>query len=246
MQANRISSDRVRNHFSYSWWKYLLLVIAAVMGWNIIYSTTAYKPPADKRMTVYFVTHSIDSENTAVIREKILENDPNLEEATVVSITYTDSDNYYGNLQLTTYMGSGEGDIYIVDRSVFEMLMPGGGFVMMDEYLENGRVNLQGADASSCYGVDEDGISGIMGVPLAELYGLLDLGIDNRDLVLLVMGFSGNQDGALNVINWLFEEMKTEKPQWLIDYEEKQAAENAEQQDPGTVGTQGASDIPSY
>jgi len=73
MQANRISSDRVRNHFSYSWWKYLLLVIAAVMGWNIIYSTTAYKPPADKRMTVYFVTHSIDSENTAVIREKILE-----------------------------------------------------------------------------------------------------------------------------------------------------------------------------
>ena len=247
MQANRITGDRIKNHFHYSWWKYVILAAITIMGWNIIFSATIYTPPADKKLGVYFATYSIDSQNTAKLREMILEHDKNLEDATVTSITYTDSDNYYGSMQLTTYMGSGEGDIYIVDRSIFEKLEDGGGFVMMDEPIATGRVNLQGVDASSCFGTDDEGISGIMGVPLSELYGLLELGIDNRDLVLLVMGFSGNQEGAMDFINWLFAEMKTEKPEWLVEYEAKLAEEEAKkQQQIGTVDTQGVSEIPSY
>jgi len=40
-----ITKAKLQNHFTYSLWKYALLAVVAIFGWNIVYSMTAYQPP---------------------------------------------------------------------------------------------------------------------------------------------------------------------------------------------------------
>ena len=35
--------ERIRTHFQYAWWQYVLLVCLAVFGWNLLYTTTRYR-----------------------------------------------------------------------------------------------------------------------------------------------------------------------------------------------------------
>ena len=48
-----LTKERLKHHLAYNSWKYLLLVVLCVLGWNLIYTTTAYRPPAEKIVDVY-------------------------------------------------------------------------------------------------------------------------------------------------------------------------------------------------
>lgn len=237
MQETKITMDRVKNHFTYSWWKYALLAVLAVFGWNLVYTSTAYRPPKDKKLDVYFVSHTVDSENLEWLKARTLENFPELEDAGFVSISYTEEDSYYGSMQLTTYIGAGEGDIYIMTRERFDAFKGSGTFLALDEAIASGDIDLRGIDAGSTTATDEDGNRGVFGIPAQSLYGLMEHGIDNRDLVICVMVYSQNQYTAIQFVDWLVENMRAEKPDWLAEYE-------AQQQQSGV--TQEISDIPSY
>ena len=53
MADNRITKARIRNHWQYGWWKYLLMVVLVIMSVSIGFSVTAYRPPEDRRIEVY-------------------------------------------------------------------------------------------------------------------------------------------------------------------------------------------------
>ena len=40
MPDTRITKERLKNHWVYSSWKYLLMVVIFVAGWNLTYSVT--------------------------------------------------------------------------------------------------------------------------------------------------------------------------------------------------------------
>lgn len=234
----KITKDRVRHHFAYSWWKYAALVIAAVLGWNLIYTATAYRAPKDKRLDVYFVSSAIADTAADTLRAQILEMFPDVEDASVVSVVYTEEDSYYGTMQLSTYVGAGEGDIYILPRERFEAFAGGGAFVPLDEAADSGALRLQGIDAGGGVMADEEtGETALYGIPAAELYGMMEkMGIDNRDLVICVMAYSQNKDRAVAFIDWLIEDMLAPKPDWLVE-QEKQFGESKDNV---------VSDIPSF
>ena len=48
-----INQETLKHHFTYSSWKYLLMAVLVVMGWSLIYTTTAYRSPQNKRIDVY-------------------------------------------------------------------------------------------------------------------------------------------------------------------------------------------------
>ena len=48
-----LTKERLKHHLAYNSWKYLLLVVLCVLGWNLIYTTTAYRPPVEKIVDVY-------------------------------------------------------------------------------------------------------------------------------------------------------------------------------------------------
>lgn len=238
MDSMKITKDRIRNHFEYSWWKYVLFAILAVFGWNLVYTTTAYRPPKDKKLDVYFVTSSIPSEQLDGLREGILVRFAELEDAYCHSIVYTDSDNYYGSIQLTTYMGAQEGDVYILTRERFDTLRQSGTFLPLDEAIADGQLRLGEIDVSGETTTDEYGTVGVFGIPATALYGMMEaFAVDNRDLVLCVPIYSQNQPVAIGFIDWFIETMRAPKPDWLIQRE----AEQSTVQEPGAL-----SEMPSF
>ena len=44
----QITKKWLKNHFAYSWWKYLVLTVACVMGVDMLFAMTAYRVPEDK------------------------------------------------------------------------------------------------------------------------------------------------------------------------------------------------------
>lgn len=236
MEETKITKSRIKNHFTYSWWKYVLLAVLAIVGWNLIYTSTAYRAPKDKRLDIYFVTYSVPDEILNGMRIDILNRYPQLEDSSVISIVYTADDNYYGSMQLTTYMGAGEGDIYIMPKERFDAFAGSGTFVPLDEAVASGALDLQGMDVSRGYATDEDGTRALYGIPATELYGMMEeYGLDNRDLMICVMAYTRNEAVAVQWVNDFIGEMLAPKPEWLVEYE----AQNG-------TGTQEVSDIPSY
>ena len=48
-----ITRERIRTHFHYAWWQYVLLVCLAVFGWNLLYTTTRYRSPEALKVEWY-------------------------------------------------------------------------------------------------------------------------------------------------------------------------------------------------
>lgn len=236
MQDSKITKTRIQNHFAYGWWKYLLLAVGAIVGWNLIFTSSAYRAPKDKRLDVTFVTYSLPEELLSSIKEDILARYPEqVEDSSVASIVYTADDNYYGSMQLTTYMGAAEGDIYVLPRERFLAFASSNAFLALDDALASGALDLDGIDVSRGYVKDEEGTTALYGIPTKELYGMWEMGLPADDLVICVMSYSKNPEVAVDWISAWIEKTHTEKPQWLIDYEESQSG-----------GITEISDIPSY
>lgn len=220
-----INRKRIRDHFTYAFWKYALLVITGVFGWNLIYSVTAYRPPKDRKVDVYLVTSAVESEATERLAELAAPAFPDMEALNFMTIAMGAMDDYYANMQLTTYIGAQEGDLYLMPWDRFQTFARSGLFVPLDEWIEDGSLNLQGIDPGggrlAVTDEDEDtsGELHIYGVPAETLYGLFDQGVDNRGLWIGVTAYSGNLPNAVKMAGWFISEFKTEKPQWLIDYE---------------------------
>ena len=99
------------------------------------------------------------------------------------------------------------------------------GFAPLDAAIADGTIDLRGIDVSSAVVYDEQGTPSTVAIPTESLYGLLDLGIDNRDAYLCVMITSQNQQTAFSFVNWIIENMLAEKPQWLVEQEESASSQ---------------------
>ena len=231
----RITKERLKNHFTYSFWKYALMLTLVAVGWNLLYTTTAYRPPKDKQLSVYIVTNALTQETTDWFEAQILSLCPELEDAQVASILYSQED-YYGDMQMSTYMGAGEGDIYILPRERFDALKESGAFRILDEAIASGAIDLNGMDVESCVGTDSEGNAGVMGIPTETLYGLLEYGIINEGMVIGVMSYAANPEAAYAFVDWLVETMQTERPDSLDEQTPQDTQDSAD-----TV-----SDMPSY
>ena len=45
-----VNARTVRQHLTYSWWKYALLIILSALAVNLYYTVTAYRVPEDKKV----------------------------------------------------------------------------------------------------------------------------------------------------------------------------------------------------
>ena len=55
-----LTKARWKHHLAYNGWKYILVLILSIVGWNLIYTMTAYRPPEDKKVDVYLSLASAD------------------------------------------------------------------------------------------------------------------------------------------------------------------------------------------
>lgn len=218
----------IREHFRYHFWYYLLILVLSFGLWNLIYTQTAYRSPESKRIDFYIQTLTADQDSVNAWLENLRLNAAPEEEVVqaVLLMPSGGGNDYMTTMQLTTYMGAGEGDIYILETADFKRYAAQGVFVDLGPALESGIINAEGlelragqvalVETTADGGLRTVGGNRQFGIPLYELWGFAnELKFDNRGLVMAVAVNSGNEEDTILFVNALIQATRSEKPEGL-------------------------------
>ena len=216
MADNRITGKRIRDHWRYSWWKYAIWLVITLIGIDMLFAVTAYRPPEDKRLQLYMCNGYA---NTDALKEDLwpalLEACPDQEELIVQNIDLT-SEDYYSKMQFTTYLAAQEGDVCLLPVSEMKSLVSDGAeyaFLELTPYVQSGVIPTEGIDLTPGMLRDSSGKEGLYAIPADALYGLREYGCDPAGGVLCVMVYGGNDDSAATLLGQMIARFTTEPPQ---------------------------------
>lgn len=206
-----ITKAKIQNHFTYSLWKYALLAVLAIFGWNIIYSVTAYRPPEEKKVVMGVYSYGSDDNIAAYMEQVRLDLLPDMEE---VSAQYIMPDETYGDMILTTRIAARDCDIYVLPRSQFQSYAAQGAYMALDEVLPDLIADLEAAGVSLSRGYrtnDETGEKHQYAIPCADLPGMTPmLQCDTSDMYIGVFFATGNDQNVLKFFDRFVRDMMVE------------------------------------
>ena len=112
-----ITRKWLKNHLTYSWWKYLVLVVACVMGVDMLFAMTAYRVPEDKKVEVYILNDYIQAQALEeTLWPPFAEAYPDQEQLTVLNINLAGGD-IYAAMQFSAYAAAQQGDVCLMPVS---------------------------------------------------------------------------------------------------------------------------------
>lgn len=216
MAANRITKKWLKNHFHYSWWKYLGVVAISIMGIDMLFTSTAYRPPEEKKLELYMCSGYTDSiALQEALWPQIQARYPEQEELSVMNIDLSTGD-MYANMQFTTYTAAQQGDVLLLPQAeVYKLAAEGAdiAFLELTPYLENGVIDPRGIDLSAGMMKSESGETGLYAIPADSLYGLSEFYCLPEGTMLCATSYGGNDERAAGLLNMLIELYQTEKPE---------------------------------
>jgi len=204
-----ITRDRIRHHFHYFWWQYVLLIVLAVFGWNILYTVTHYRSPAHLKVEWFYegpMAAQTQQQADALLAELTPELFPEMEE---VRFTVIGLDKNYGAMQIMVWMTAGEGDLYMLKEDSFRQYAQGGSMIDLQPYVDDGTLNVEGIELKKGFIRDEEtGHKILAGIPAGHLKGLEGHAIFPEGTFLSVLAGGGNVDNTVKLLAWLLENMK--------------------------------------
>ena len=203
-----INRKTLTQHLTYSWWKYVLLILLAFGLTDLVYAVTAYRSPADKRVEFYVYGYADTDTLDAYMETVRAETMPDME---VMRSQLLLNDSNYGAMQLTTYVAAGEGDLYLLPREQFISLASGGAFLALEEDAELMDIfNQAGISLQSGWRKLADTTeTHLYGIPASKLPGLTRYAYaENGFLCVLVTG--GNDENVLHFLRILCRDMLTD------------------------------------
>ena len=217
-----VDRKSLRTHFTYYFWAYILAIVAAIFGWNLLYTMTAYRSPENKRIDLYIQSSTVTQEMAQAFMQPVWEEHvPDMEVVESILLS-SNAQDYYGDMQMMVYIMAQEGDMYLLNSADFKSYASQGVFIDLQPYIDDGKLDVSDIDLSAGYvaPVDENGIPAsdrhLYGIPLYSLYGLMEgMGLDNRDMIVGVTIFNGNEENVIAFLNGLIDAGRGEKPEWL-------------------------------
>ena len=210
-----LTKQRIKDHFTYSWWKYALLLVISWMSWSIIYSTTAYRPPEEKKVVLglYGSGTEVNLDDYMLAVQQI--HMPDMEELSCQDIL---PDMAYGEMVLTTRLVSQECDIYILPTEQFQSLASQGGLQPLDmvvseleKELEAAGINLNRGRRVNNSGEDRE--KHLYGIPCRDLPGAQHLlWCDTSDLYICVYHVTNNDANVLKFLSIMVHDMLNDPP----------------------------------
>ena len=202
-----VTRDSFRQHWHYNSWKYFVMIIAIAVVWNLIYTTTAYRPPAELRCDFFVSSSTGDQEKLNAYLEQVRVNDlPEMEQMVSAFLT---PDDYYAAAQIMTYIAAGEGTVYMLPAETFQNYAAGEYFIPLDDYADLiADAEAAGMQLSKGWRtVTETNERHLFGIPATLLTGLNEYGLKTNDMYLCVPCVHGNNDVAVQFIQILIRDM---------------------------------------
>ena len=204
-----ITKDRIRHHFQYAWWQYLVLVIAGVFGWNLLFTMTHYRPPENLKVEWYYqgpTSNDTVTKGQALLDELWPELFPEMEE---VSFNLVGTDEMYGDMQIMVWMAAGQGDMYMLQKESFNTYANGSTLLDLQPYVDNGTLNVEGIDLRAGIATDmETGEKGLFGIPADALQGMWDYDMRPEGTYICLPLASGNIECALTLLEYMLDNWK--------------------------------------
>ena len=202
-----ITSRNLKQHFTYNWWKYLLIAAVAFGLVDLLYAVTAYRAPRDKTVGFYVYGYMNETGLTEYmngVREAEMSDMEEMLPRLMIE------DEAYGPMQLMTYLAAGEGDVYLLPREQFISYATGGSLLPLENeedliaLFDAAGITLQ----SGWRKETETGENHLYGIPQNKLPGLTQYAyaIDGYLCVVLT---STNQENALKFLKILCRDMIT-------------------------------------
>ena len=142
-----LTKQRLRTHFTYHLWKYLLAAALTVFCVNLLYTTTAYRSPENLRVDIYMQSTTATQEKVDAFMKDVWQRSvPDMETVSTILLTAGSTDDYYSNMQLSVYLMAGEGDLYALSTEDFKRFAAQGVFIDLTPYVESGALNVEGID----------------------------------------------------------------------------------------------------
>ena len=196
-----INSRTLRQHLTYSWWKYLLIAVLAFGLVDLLYAVTTYRAPRDKTVSLYVYGYINENEMNPYLESIHTAEMSDMEEVNAYALTMDDT---YGPMQLMTYLAAGEGDIYLLPRDQFLNNAMSGSLLPLEDDAELlALFDSKGVSLQNGWRRDtETGETHLYGIPLDKLPGLSQY-IYAQDGYLSVIITSGNKDNAVRLLRTL-------------------------------------------
>ena len=217
-----ITLKRLQQHWQYNWWKYALLVCISLLGWNLIYSMTAYRPPQEKVVDVYIYGYSIDEGLQEYLDTVRTEKMTDMEQMDAVVIT---PDETYGGMVLSTRFAANEGEVYILPKTYFQNYASQGWFLELEgmeglvEKLEGEDVNLERSWRMNT----ETGERHLYGIPLSALPGLAAHVVCDEEAWVCLSASGRNDANAYRLLELMVNDLLT-APEPSVETEAAPAA----------------------
>ncbi len=230
MPKTRIAKGDWKDFFAYNKWMYLLIAVLAWMGTDILFSSTEYRAPDEKQVAFQVVGQGVNVESrlAEVAQEALAAGqafDETLEEVVFYSLEYdpdNDSDGY-GGQKYMVMLGVGEGDIWVVKRSLMRSLVSQGYALPLEGYIATGVIDPGDVDLESvtfheseeAEDYDPDATH-VYAIPTVNMNAMLeaDINFNNLDAYMVLMVFSGNPDTSAVVMNDVIRQLTAPLPEW--------------------------------
>lgn len=148
MPNTKLTRQRWKDHMYYGKWIYIVLAIVAVFVTDLLYSTTEYRPPDERKVTVQFVSSSATmaetvEQTTEQILAAVLPMDETLELVEFFALNFSgDDSDYYGAQKFFVELAAGENDVYVGSRTVLNSIIDQGAAIPLDEYIDSGLITV--------------------------------------------------------------------------------------------------------
>lgn len=206
-----LTKEKIQNHFHYSLWKYALLAVIAVFGWNLIYASTAPQTPEDKKVVLGIYAYGENQGIDAYMEQVRVDYMPDMLELTAQFIM---PDQTYGDMILSTRIAARECDIYILPKAQFQSYAAQGAFMPLEDALPDLVADLEAAGVSLSRGmrtVEETGEKHQFGIPCASMTALQStLLCDMSDMYLCVFFTTENDENVLKFTDYFVRDMMTQ------------------------------------
>ena len=199
-----------KRHMTYNWWKYFVSALLIIFLVDILFTTTAYRPPDNKKVQLY-VYGLADTEWLNKYMENIRRTRmSDMEQMDSLQMT---TDFTYGPVQLATYVAAGEGDVYIVPKEQFNSMSKGGAFKALEDdpdlltQLEKLNFNLQLGTRTEA----DTGESHLYGIPLTLFPGLDKHVLVENGMVCVLIN-NNNDTNVMKFLNIFLADMNGLEP----------------------------------
>lgn len=227
MKTPKITIEKLKNHFAYSIWFYIVGTVLLCFLVSLMYNWTQYVPPREKSIIVNFVGRYVSQEFIDDLIDAGTEAFPEMESVQVYATSLDDVSNpemtFAATQKLMMMIVAQESDIYAIDKESIAQYVEIGAFEPLDELVAPGGLLdgyftkeeiLEGTYVTEEYGTH------VFTLPCDRFYSYYDYPVDPRSYTIALSAGGPNLEYAQQMVKLMADRgMAAERPEWLDELE---------------------------